>query len=322
MAEIGRRNSLHVLHNAPQGLYLDGGDLGQILLPNRYAPDVLPPGQPVDVFVYRDSEDRLVATTETPLIQVGEFACLRVIATHEKAGAFLDWGLQKDLLLPFREQTGPVRDGQWIVVRAEIDERSGRIVASARLDRFLDQAPPRYRIGQEVSLLVSGRTPLGYSVVIENAHRGLLFQNNVAQPLRLGERLTGYVREVRDDGKIDLSLDAIGYHRIASATDKILEALARNDGRLEFDDDSSPQSIRASFEMSKKAFKQALGGLFKQGQIVFREGGIDRVTTPVEAPKRPVPARRPLPERPAAPTARPPAPAPRRTGPGPRRDRG
>ena len=315
MAEIGRRNSLQVLHHAPQGLYLDGGEHGPILLPNRYAPDEVPPGEAVDVFVYLDSEDRLVATTEEPLIQVGEFACLRVIGTHEKAGVFLDWGLQKDLLLPFREQTRPLREGQWVVVRAEIDERSGRIVASARLDRFLDRTPASYRPGQAVSLLIAGRTPLGYSAIIENAHRGLLYANEVAQPLRLGERLEGFVREVRPDGKIDLSLDGSGYRRIASVTDKILEALDRNEGRLEFDDDSSPQSIRMTFGVSKKAFKQALGSLLKDGLIAFDEPGIRRL-------KPGVPSQKPRPARPAGPASRPPAPAPRRTMPRSRPGRG
>jgi uncharacterized protein len=318
MAEIGRRNQLHVLHNSPQGLYLDGGELGQILLPNRYAPEVPPVGEPVEVFLYRDSEDRLIATNEVPLIQVGEFACLRVVGLHEKAGAFLDWGLLKDLLLPFREQTGPVREGQWLVVRAELDARSGRVVASARLDRFLNQTPPRYKTGQPVSILITGRSPLGYNAIVENAHRGLLFHSSVTEPLRLGARMDAFIREVRDDGKIDLSLDGSGYGRVATVTEKILEALDRNDGRLEFDDDSSPQSIRLAFGVSKKAFKQALGSLLKDGKITFTQPGIERVT----------PAVRPKAQRPAPPPARPsgrpaplPAPAPRRTGPGSRRDR-
>jgi uncharacterized protein len=319
MAEIGRRNQLHVLHNSPQGPYLDGGELGPILLPNRYAPDVVPPGETVDVFIYRDSEDRLIATNETPLIQVGEFACLRVVALHEKAGAFLDWGLLKDLLLPFREQAGPVREGQWIVVRADLDARSGRVVASARLDRFLNQTPPAYKTGQPVSIMITGRTPLGYNAIVENAHRGLLFHSSVTEPLRLGARMDAFIREVREDGKIDLSMDGSGYGRVATVTEKILEALDRNEGRLEFDDDSSPQSIRAAFGVSKKAFKQALGSLFKDGKIVFADSGVERSKTPTRPPgHRPTPS----PARPAGRLSPRPAPAPRHTARGPRPDRG
>jgi hypothetical protein len=277
MAIIGKRNILSIVRASAPGLYLDGGDLGEILLPGRYIPADLKPKDKLDVFVYRDSEDRLVATTETPLAIVGEFAYLKVISVNQNIGAFLDWGLPKDLLLPFREQQSPLRAGDWVVVYVGLDPKSDRILASARLNRHLSREKPAYSDGQPVNLLILNRTPLGYNAIVENAHRGLLFHDSVGAPLLVGQKLKGFVRKVHPDGKIDLRLDASGYKRVAALTDQIVQALEHNGSRLSFDDDSSPEEIRRAFGVSKKAFKQALGKLYKRRRIRFLQPGIQLI---------------------------------------------
>jgi len=275
MALIGRRNHLLVLREARPGLYLDGGPHGEILLPGRYITDAFIPGSIVDVFVYRDSEDRLVATTETPLAMVGDFACLRVLSVDRRLGAFLDWGLPKDLLLPRREQTAPLQVGHWIVVHVSLDEKSDRIVASTRLNRALSRMEPRYAPDQPVRLLIAAETPLGYTAIVENAHRGLLYRRELAGPLEIGQRLDGYVRAVRDDGKLDLALDRTGHQRITPLKEKILDALRANGGRLPYHDKTSPEEIREKFGVSKKAFKQALGTLYRKRHIRLDRDGIE-----------------------------------------------
>jgi len=274
MAILGKRNLLSVIRESSPGLYLDGGELGEILLPGRYIPKNLAPKEKLDVFVYRDSEDRLVATTETPNAMVGEFAYLKVLNVHPQVGAFLDWGLQKDLLVPFREQEFPLRVGDWAIVYVALDMKTNRILASTRLNRHLNREPAAYRDGQPVNLLVTGKTPLGYNAIVENAHRGLLYHSGLAAALKTGAKLKGFVRTVRGGGKIDLSLDASGYKRVAPLTNQIVEALEAGGGKLAFDDDSSPAAIRQTFSVSKKAFKQALGKLYKTRRIAFLKPGI------------------------------------------------
>ena len=256
------------------GVYLDGGKLGEILLPGRYIPPGLKPRDKLDVFIYRDSEDRLVATTEIPHATVGEFACLKVVSINDRAGAFLEWGLAKDLLLPFREQERSVRVGQRVVVFVYLDPKSQRIVASTRLHRHLSQERPLYRNSQPVELLITRATALGYQAIVENAHIGLLYRDNVTTPLQIGQRLKAFVRNIRPNDQIDLSLDASGYKRVAPLTDQIVQALEHNSGKLAFDDDSSPEAIRKTFGGSKKAFKQALGKLYKARRIRFQKPGI------------------------------------------------
>lgn len=284
MAIIGRRNSLAVVRAAQPGLYLDGGELGEILLPGRYVPANLAPKQKLDVFVYRDSEDRLVATTEKPHAMVGEFGCMKVISLHPQAGAFLDWGLSKDLLVPFREQETPLRVGEWVVVYVGLDAKTNRILASTRLNRHLNRETPAYRDGQPVNLLVTGKTPLGYEAIVENAHRGLLYKSQLAAALKIGAKLKGFVRAVRPNGKIDLSLDATGYQRVAPLTNLIIAALNLSGGKLAFDDDSSPAAIRQNFGVSKKAFKQALGKLYKTRRIAFTKPGIELLANETWSP--------------------------------------
>ncbi len=271
---VGRRHQLTVLREARPGLYLDGGTHGEILLPGRYITTAAVPGSTVDVFIYRDSEDRLVATTATPLAMAGEFACLRVLSVDRRLGAFLDWGLPKDLLLPRREQTAPLKVGHWIVVHVSLDEKSDRVIASTRLNRALSSRPPRYTPDQPVSLLVAAETPLGYTAIVENAHRGLLYRRELAGPLEIGQRLTGYVRAIRADGKLDLALDRTGHQRITPLKEKILEALRAHGGRLPYHDRTAPEEIREAFGVSKKAFKEALGTLYRQRHIRIDPDGI------------------------------------------------
>ncbi|MFO1441210.1 MAG: S1-like domain-containing RNA-binding protein [Verrucomicrobiaceae bacterium] len=275
MTKIGQRNTLTVLHSTPRGVYLDAGELGEILLPNRYIPRGTEIGQPLDVFIYRDSEDRLVATTEQPFAMVGEFATLEVVSVNRNIGAFLNWGLAKDLLLPFREQgEHKVVPGEKVVVYVMLDDKTDRIIATTRLNRHLSKERPPFKVKQEVRLLIAARTPLGYNAIIEGTHLGLLYHTNIGAPLAIGQQVKGYVMMIHPGGKIDLSLDASGYQRVASLTDKILDALKQSGGRLPYDDDSPPDKIRAVFEASKKAFKQALGALYRQRRIEFTRPGI------------------------------------------------
>lgn len=279
-AIIGRRSTLRVVRDAPPGLYLDGGDGSEILLPGRYIPPNTRPGAMLDVFVYLDSEGRLVATTEIPRVMVGEFAHLPVLSVVTGIGAFLDWGLAKDLLLPFREQTRPVVRGQGVTVAVFLDPVSQRIVASMRLHRHFSKQPPTYAVGQAVDLLLASRTALGFNAIVENAHRGLLYHTAGRGSLAPGQQVRGFVRKLRDDGKIDLSLDAGGYQRVAPVTEQILAALQANQGRLAFDDASSPEAIRERFGVSKNAFKQALGALYKKRRIRFVNPGIELIVNP------------------------------------------
>ena len=274
MAILGQRNSLPIVRQAPPGLYLDGGTHGEILLPGRYIQPGWAIGGAMDVFLYRDSEDRLVATTETPRAVVGEFAYLRVVTRNPSVGAFLDWGLDKDLLLPLREHAASLRPGDWVLVRVALDERSDRIIASARLSRWLDLTPPAYAEGQPVKLIVESETPLGYRAIINHAHTGLLYRAELAAPLIIGQTLDGFIRTLRPDGKIDLGLDPAGHRRIAPLGEQIIAALRTAGGHLPYHDGSSPDEIRAAFGMSKKAFKSAIGVLYREQRIRIEPDGI------------------------------------------------
>jgi hypothetical protein len=285
---IGKRNTLRIVREAPPGLYLDGAEMGEILLPRKYIPANLKPKDLLNVFIYLDSEDRLVATTETPLAEVGDFAALKVVGVNPKAGAFLDWGLAKDLLLPFREQTKPPRIGQKIVVFILLDETSRRIIASARLNRHLSHDRPDYQPGQPVDLLIVNKSPLGYNAIVENSHYGLLYSDRTTAPLQIGHRIKGYVRQVSPSGKIDLTLDPPGaYKQIPSITGQILEALEKNNGKLPFDDATTPEIIRAKFNVSKNTFKRALSSLYKKRRIRFTKPGIELVDNREFAPGQP-----------------------------------
>jgi len=274
MAELGQQNTLTCVRDSEIGVYLDGGELGEILLPKRYVPWNLEPGKEIEVFIYRDSEDRLVATTETPKAVVGEFATLKAVSVNDRAGAFLDWGLSKDLLLPFREQVGHVKEGDACVVYIMIDERTDRIIASERMSHQICNHGASYEDDEEVELVVISQTPMGYKAIINGLHIGMLYHSELAEPLEYGQRLTGYVTHLREDGHIDLRRDRTGYRRIQPLSEQILEALEANEGSLPFNDKSSPESIREKFGVSKQAFKQAIGALYKQKRIRFEGDGI------------------------------------------------
>jgi predicted RNA-binding protein (virulence factor B family) len=277
---IGKRCTLSVTRVATPGVFLDGGARGEILLPGRYVPQGTIPGESFDVFVHRDSEDRIVATTEVPKGVVGEFVGLRVISANPMVGAFLDWGLSKDLFLPIREQSKRVSAGDFVVVYIFVDLKTDRIVATTRLNRHLNVTPPEYVEGQAVELLVSGRTELGYNAIIASAHKGLLYHNELPGPLEIGQKIDGYIRSVRPDGKIDLSINPAGYGRVAPLKEQIVEALVKRGGQLALSDSSSPEEIRDAFGVSKKAFKQAIGALYRERLITLEPPGIRLVGRP------------------------------------------
>lgn len=280
-AEIGRTNILPVLRDAGFGLYLDGGTVGDILLPKRYVPEGTAVGDTVEVFIYKDSEDRIIATTETPLVEVGEFAALKVVALN-RTGAFLDWGLEKDLLVPFREQRDPLRMGRRYLVYVYLDPVSERIVASTRLRRYLSHEAPAYKPGERVRLRVWQDSKLGYEVLVNDQHTGMLYRNEVFQKIQEGELLEGYVKQVRLDGKIDCSLKAPAEERIDPLAEKILEALKDAGGSIPYTDKSPPEAIYRKFGCSKRDFKMSLGRLYKQ-RLVKLEGHATRLIDGSEA---------------------------------------
>ena len=255
------------------GVYLDGEDLGEILMPKRYVPEEYRLGDVVEVFVYFDSEDRLVATTETPLAQVGQFAYLK-LAALTKVGAFLDWGLKKDLLVPFSEQKVRMMEGRHYTVYVYVDEDTGRIVASSKIEKFLDLGAADYPVGHEVELLICEETDLGYKVIIDDLHRGLLYKEELYRPVKKGERLSGYIKQVRDDDKIDVTLDKPGYGAIDNVSQQILEALKAKGGFIAVTDKSTPETIKELFGVSKKRYKKAVGALYKKRLVSLEEGGV------------------------------------------------
>lgn len=306
MASIGKTNSLRVVRFAPPGLYLDGGPLGEILLPRRYIAENVQTGDELTVFIYRDSEDRLVATTETPKAQVGEFAVLRVNGVRSGLGAFLDWGLEKDLLLHNQQQLGRPRIGEDVVAYVMVDEVSQRIVATARLNKWLDLTLPNYKEGQQVKLILFAETPLGYKAIVNQAHTGLLYRSELGTNLQIGQQMDGFVRTVRTDGKLDLGLDPVGYQRIKPLTETILEKLRAQGGTLPYHDQSSPEEIRTAFGVSKKAFKQAIGSLYREQRIELAPDGIRLVNKPAPKPKpAPKGGQAPAPRSGHAPTSKP-----------------
>ncbi|WP_417663225.1 S1 RNA-binding domain-containing protein [Pseudomonas sp.] len=278
MALIGRMNSLQVVKHTDFGLYLDGGADGEILLPKRYIPSDTPSEVEdwLNVFVYLDSEDKLIATTEKPKVQVGEFASLKVIDINN-VGLFLDWGLPKDLLLPHSEEKRPLQVGDYCVVHVFLDKRSKRITATARLDRYLDNIPAPYKAGQEVDLLIADATDMGFKAIINGKHWGLLHKNELFKFVRSGMQEKGFIKEMRGDGKISLSLQPVGQEAVGSLSDQVLSKLRANDGVLPLSDKSSPEAITALFRVSKGNFKKAIGGLYKQGLITIHEDRIELI---------------------------------------------
>lgn len=278
MALIGRYNSLQVVKHTNFGLYLDGAQDGEILLPNRYIPKDVPSEDEdwLNVFIYLDSEDKLIATTEKPKVQVGEFASLKVVEVNS-IGVFLDWGLPKDLLLPYSEEKRTLQAGDYCVVHVYLDKHTRRITATARLDRYLDKTPANYSVGQEVDLLVAEATDMGFKAIINNKHWGLIHKNEVFKFMRAGKQEKGFIKEIRADSNISLSLQPVGAEAASSLNSKILAKLRENNGTLPVSDKSDPQVISGLFGVSKGNFKKAIGTLYKQGQIVIHADRIDLV---------------------------------------------
>lgn len=273
MLEVGKYNTLKIVKDLDFGVYLDGGNGKEILLPARYVPKNVKPGDEVEVFIYHDNEGRLIATTARPLATVGEFKFMEVKSVNN-TGAFLEWGLMKDLLVPFKEQKMPMREGRWYLVYVHLDHITGRIVASARIDKYLDNVMPEYTFNQEVNLLVTDETDIGYKVIINNLHWGLVYYNEVFRRLEKGEEIKGYIKEVREDEKIDVSLVPLGYQKIEGLAGTILESLKSQGGFIAVHDKSAPEVIQSLFQCSKKSFKQAIGALYKQHLITLENGGI------------------------------------------------
>lgn len=272
-ASPGKYNNLKVNREVDFGVYLDGGETGEILMPARYVPRGTKPGDIVNVFVYFDSEDRLIATTEKPKVQCGQCASLRCKSVT-RHGAFLDWGLMKDLFVPFREQQIEMREGRDYVVYVFQDPVSGRIAGSSRLHKFLNKGIPDLEERDEVDLLIATKTPMGYTAVFNDSYTGLLYENEVFQPLRIGQRIKGYIQKLRPDGKTDLSLQLPGMVHVDEMAQKILDMLKAGGGYIGITDKSSPEDIYDRFGMSKKVWKKAVGTLYRERLIELTDNGI------------------------------------------------
>ena len=271
--KLGKYNQLEVVKTVDFGVYLNGGDDGEILLPSRYVPEGCKLGDVLNVFIYLDNEERLIATTLQPYVQVGEFACLEVAWVNEY-GAFLDWGLMKDLFVPFREQKMKMQKGHRYVVHAHVDEDSYRIMASAKVERYLSKELPEYQPGEEVEVMVWQKTDLGYKVIVDNKFGGLVYQKEIFKPLEPGMHMQAFVRQVREDGKIDLTLQKDGLQKVDDFAEVLLQYIKDNDGHTSLNDKSPAEEIYETFGVSKKTFKKAVGDLYKKRLIVLVEGGI------------------------------------------------
>lgn len=273
MLFIGKYNYLTIERVTSVGMFLSDVEGEEVLLPNQYITDDMQVGDQIKVFVYLDSEDRPVATTQTPKIIRNEFAFLEVKDVSEY-GAFLDWGLIKDLFVPFREQPKPMEIGEWHVVFLYLDQKTQRLLASAKIDKFLETDRLTVSEGEEVDVLVWQKTDLGYNVVVNQYHKGLIYANEVFQPLEIGDSLKGYVKKIREENKLDISLQKTGYEVVEPVAKQILEELQKGKGFLNLSDNSSPEDIYKRLKISKKVFKKAIGGLYKQGIIRITNDGI------------------------------------------------
>lgn len=274
--ELGKINRLKVVKFVDFGLYLDGGREGEILLPSRYVPEGVQVGDEIDVFLYLDSEERLIATTEKPKAMVGDFAFLQV-AWVNNFGAFLDWGLMKDLFVPFREQKMKMQKGRSYIVHLHIDEESYRIMASAKVERYLSKEMPPYAEGDEVEILVWQKTDLGFKVIVDNRFGGLLYDSELFRHLQVGDRSKAYIKQVRPDGKLDVTLNLQGKAAVSDFSDILLEHLRHNGGKTVLCDKSPAEEIYAMFGVSKKVFKKAVGDLYKRRLIRICDDGLELV---------------------------------------------
>jgi len=276
MAELGKIQKLEIVKKVDFGLYLDGGEQGEILMPKRYASPDMEIGDVIDVIVYLDGEERYLATTEQPLATVGKFACLKVNSV-ENAGAFLDWGVSKELLVPFSEQKVKMEVGRSYVVYVYLDTLTDRIVASMKLEKHFSKEKPTYQVNDEVELLIWTPTDLGYKVIVDNTFQGIVYKNEIFKKLISGEKIKGYIKKVREDDKLDITIHKQGHTKIDKSADKILQLLNKTGGTLPYNDKTDPEVIYSIFGMSKKTFKQSIGNLFKQRVIVIEDNGISLI---------------------------------------------
>jgi len=272
MLNIGKINKLNVVKKQGANVYLDSGTSGKVLLADKKLSATCQVGDTLEVFVYVDSEGHLTATTKIPLAQVDDIAWLKVVSLNY-VGAFLDWGLLKDLLVPFSEQHHEMEVGKSYLVKLFLDDKN-RIAATTKIDRFISDESVDFEVGQKVSLIIADKTELGFKAIVNNTHWGLLYQNELFQSLGKGQKLDGYIKKIRDDQKIDLSLHHPGYGKVVSLTDNILIKLKENDGVLMLSDKSPPEAIYAVFGVSKKVFKQAIGALYKKKLITIDKSGL------------------------------------------------
>ncbi len=273
MASLGQFNQLTILEKSDKGLVLDGQTFGQLFLPNKQVPTLQDEQSTVEVFLYRDASEQVTATTSKPFVQAEQFAYLRVKQTN-KLGAFLDWGLPKDLLVPFNLQYRKMEQGKSYLVYVFVDETTGRLVASSKLDKFLDIWPADYQQWQEVDIVIGGKTDLGFKAIINHKHWGLLYQNEIFKPLRVGQKLKAFIKNVREDGRLDLSLSRAGKGKVVDFNTQLLNYLEQHDGYCQLHDKSTPAEISKTFGVSKKTYKAAVGNLLKQGKITLSESGI------------------------------------------------
>ena len=271
--ELGKFNQLEVVKEVDFGLYLDGGDEGEILLPTRYVPEDCKVGDMLNVFLYLDIDERLIATTLTPLVQVGQFACLEVSWVNQ-FGAFLNWGLMKDLFVPFSEQKMKMQVGRSYVVHAHVDDESYRIVASAKVERYLSKDMPDYAPGAEVDILIWQKTDLGFKAIIDNKYSGLLYENEIFRALETGMQMKAFVKQVREDGKVDPILQKPGFEKVEDFSKTLLEYIREHGGRINLKDKSPAEDIYDTFGVSKKTFKKGVGDLYKKRLISLHENGI------------------------------------------------
>ena len=274
--KLGDFNSLRVVKRVDFGIYLDGGEEGEILLPTRYVPEEVSIGDELEVFIYLDQDERLIATTEKPLAKVGDFAYLEVKWVNEY-GAFLGWGLMKDLFCPFREQKKRMILGQSYIVHVHIDEESYRIVASAKVERYLSEEHPHYRHGDEVDLLIWQKTDLGFKVIVENKFPGLVYEDQIFKFITTGDKMTAYIDNVRPDGKLDITLQPTGRKLTTDFADTLLAYLQDNNGFCPLGDKSDAEDIKHTFQVSKKTFKKAVGDLYKRRLITISPEGLKLV---------------------------------------------
>lgn len=272
MITIGQLNQLIVIKEVPFGVYLKGEQWGEILLPKKWVPKNTLVGDVLEVFVYFDSEDKIIATTQTPIAKLGEFALLKVIDINP-VGAFLDWGLDKDLLIPKPEQHRPLEKGKSYIVYLKQDNQH-RIIASSKIEYYLDKSEVSYKKGEEVHLLIADSSDMGRKVIINHSHWGLIHSTDIFQPLRYGQKMKGYIKTVRDDGKIDVTIRKMGQSSIHDLADRIMKELEKAGGFLPLHDKSDPSTIQKMFSDSKKSFKAAIGSLYKQGLIDIEREGI------------------------------------------------